>query len=96
MIFKKFTALFIVVLFLSIISVPTIISSIDNTIDISLCDGMGEEEEIENFKILLEPVFSNIESTPNVINKWDNIDLIDGFYSRPLLHIISPPPELQS
>jgi len=96
MIFKKFTALFVVVLFLSIICVPTIISSIDKSIDISVFDGVGEEEESENFKILLEPMLSNIESRLRVINKCNDIHLIDGVYSRPLLNIVSPPPELQS
>ena len=94
MIFKKLTALFIVVLFLSIISAPTIITSIDNSVDISMFDGLGEEEESENFKILIETMFTNMEQTDYSLLEKDRIDFTHGLYSKPLINIISPPPEI--
>ena len=94
MIFKKITALFIMVLFLSIISAPTIITSIDNSIDISMFDGLGEEEESENFKILLESQTINVVHTDYSLFEKDKIDFTHGLYSKPLINIISPPPEI--
>jgi hypothetical protein len=94
MIFKKLTALFIVVLFLTIISVPTIITSIDNSIDISMFDGLGEEEESENFKILIESQTVDVEQRDFSLLEKKRIDFTHGLYSRPLINIISPPPEI--
>ncbi|WP_411894139.1 hypothetical protein [Winogradskyella sp. A2] len=94
MIFKKLTALFIVVLFLTIISAPTIISSIDNSIDISMFDSLGEEEESENFKILIESQTVDVEQIDFSLLEKDGIDFTHGLYSKPLINIISPPPEV--
>lgn len=94
MILKKLTASFIVMLFLSIISAPTIITSIDNSIDISMFYGLGEEEESENFKILIENHITNVENTDYSLLENDNIDFKDGLYNKPFINIISPPPEV--
>ncbi|MCA0131103.1 hypothetical protein [Winogradskyella alexanderae] len=91
---KKLTAFFIVTLFLTIISAPTIITSIDNSIDISMLDGLGEEEESETFKILIQDQTTSAEQIDYSLLKKDRIVFTHGLYNKPLINIISPPPEL--
>lgn len=94
MIFKKLTALVFIVFFLTIISAPTIVSSIDKSVDISMFYGLGEEEESENFKILFEQTTIGLEEMGQLILNTINVEFTNGLYSNPLLNIILPPPEM--
>ncbi len=79
---------------MAIISAPTIVTSIDDSVDVSCFFGIGEEEESENLKLLFE---NNIEFSDDhhfVIKTRDNlIGYKFKTYPKPHLNLISPPPE---
>ena len=86
-------AVFFTILFMAIISAPTIITSFDDSVDISCFYGMGEEEESENLKLLFD---NNLENSDVLFVIKKNVHLI-GYtfktYPKPHLNLISPPPE---
>ena len=86
-------AVFFTILFMAIISAPSVIMSIDDSIDTTYIFGENEEEEKECFKLLFE-------ITPQVSGNYF-VDIINTNndcytfkkYSKPHLNLISPPPE---
>ena len=91
--FKKTVSIFFTVLFLSIISVPSIIVSIDDSIDISiLCSISEEEEETNNLKSL---VSEKDEYTDSYRVSFKNQKLGYHFkkYPKPHVNLIIPPPD---
>ncbi|WP_339751379.1 hypothetical protein [uncultured Winogradskyella sp.] len=82
---------------MAIIVAPTIITSMDDSVDISCFFGIGEEEEEnENLKLLFE---NNLELSDDFFVIKTNTNLI-GYafktYPKPHLNLISPPPEFIS
>lgn len=90
---KKTIALFLSILFMALISAPSIISAIDDSVDISIMYSITEEEN-ENIKITLPD--SNINETENLFKNTGDKHLGYQYkkYSRPHLNLVSPPPEV--
>jgi len=91
---KYRVAIFFTILFMAMISAPTIITSFDDSVDISCFFGIGEEEEeSENVKLLIE---NSLELSEDQLALQTNVFLI-GYtfktYPKPHLNLISPPPE---
>jgi hypothetical protein len=94
---KYRSAIFFTILFMTIISAPTIITSLDDSVDISCFFGIGEEEEeSENVKLLIE---NDLEFSEDLFALQTNVHLI-GYtfktYPKPHLNLISPPPDFIS
>ena len=62
MTFKKYTALFFIVLFMSIISAPTLLLSMEKSVDTSVFFDNNEEEEKEDMKIVFEILSQNFDT----------------------------------
>jgi hypothetical protein len=91
--FKKTVSIFFTILFLGIISAPSIIVSIDDSIDISILSSISEEEEeTNNLKLVVSEIDEDIDFYP--VN-FKNQKLGRHFkkHPKPHLNLISPPPE---
>lgn len=94
---KYRAAIFFTILFMAIISAPTIITSIDDSVDISYFFGMGEEEEeSENLKLLFENSLELFEDYFIIKTRGNLIGYTFKTYPKPHLNLISPPPEFIS
>ena len=93
MILKKNIALFFMILFMSMISSPTIIASIDNSFDTSIFFNLNEEEEKESVKVLLEVVSLDVEDFFLDQTKTESDGYTYKTYPKPHLNLILPPPE---
>ncbi len=91
--FKKTVSIFFTVLFVGIISAPSIITVVDDSIDVSILYSLSEEEEeTKNLEII---VSENNEET-NLLGfslKFQNSSYQFKNYPKPHLNLISPPPE---
>ncbi|WP_411766331.1 hypothetical protein [Winogradskyella sp. A3E31] len=89
---KHKIAIFFTILFMAIISAPTIIMSVDNSADISIFYSLNEEEETESFKLL----FDKQEKSDHFVEMYSD-DHSTGYtfknYPKPHLNLVSPPPE---
>ena len=90
---KKNLALFFMIFFMLINSAPTILLSIDNSIDSSTIMGLGEEEEKEDIKLLFEFPSNDIEETTVKLVNLIDVDHTSKTYIKPHLNLIFPPPE---
>ncbi|MEP1487822.1 MAG: hypothetical protein ABJK28_05305 [Algibacter sp.] len=87
-------------LFLVLIATPTIVTFIDDSIDVSFFYDSGEEEEgnekseknKEKEVLLFE--FSFLESDFTDYETENNLEFFFKKYSKPHLNLISPPPQL--
>ena len=93
--FKHIIAIFFTILFMAITSAPTIIASVDNTIDISSFYGLNEEEENEEFKLLINIDELNEGHPIKEFSDALNIGYRFKSYSKPHPNPILPPPELR-
>ena len=89
-------AVFFAIFFMGIASAPSIIMSIDDSVDISFFYGENEEEEKENFKLLFEISSSSIESCFVNVNAIMTTIYTFKSYPKPQLNLILPPPEFIS
>ncbi|ARV10766.1 hypothetical protein BTO05_09595 [Winogradskyella sp. PC-19] len=87
------TATFFALLFVIIVSAPTVIMSIDDSIDVTLFYGENEEEEKENLKLLFDVI--SLDSESQDISKTTTDSDVYTFkkYSKPNLNLIFPPPD---
>jgi hypothetical protein len=95
--YKTIVSSLFLILFLGFISAPTIIHSIDDTIDISFFYSVSEEEErghqtIKNFEIITSD-FNTSELLFTSKVKVNAIGYNFKTYPKPHLNLISPPPE---
>lgn len=86
-------AVILTILFMALITAPTIILSLDDTYDVSCFYSINEEEENENLKL----VFEKISLDPEFLIE-DNVNShLIGYtfkhYPKPHLNLISPPPD---
>ncbi|TJY38165.1 hypothetical protein [Pontimicrobium aquaticum] len=90
---KKAIALIFSILFVALISAPSIISAIDDSVDISILYSITEEEN-ENFKLTLPD--SDLSDTEKVFasNTTKQLEYRNKKYSTPHLNLSSPPPEV--
>ncbi len=93
MISKKAIASFFIVLFITITCAPTIIASLDNSIDTSVLFGLNEEEEIEDAKLLFEVMYFNNLDFDIDFSYTDEDFYTYKKYAKPYLNIIFPPPD---
>ncbi|RAJ12095.1 hypothetical protein [Olleya aquimaris] len=78
---------------MGLITAPSIIVAIDDTIDISIFYSISEEEEeIKNLKLF--PSLLDVEyNISDRLNYNQNLGYHYKTYPKPHLNIISPPPE---
>ena len=93
--FKHRIAVFFTIIFMALIAAPTVIMTIDDSVDISCFYSLSEEEN-ENIKL---PFDNNLQDSESlIIFKIDahSIGYAYKTYPKPHLNLISPPPELNS
>ena len=95
---KYIIAVFFTILFMAIITAPTIITSIDDSVDISCFFGIGEEgeEESENLKLHFENTLEHSDDLYVVKTDAHLIGYTYKTYPKPHLNLILPPPEFIS
>lgn len=89
---KQTIAILLTVLFMALISAPSIIVAIDDSVDTSMFYGITEEEN-QTFKLTLTKGFGELQNffvTPN--KQYSGYQ--HKTYPKPHLNLISPPPEL--
>ena len=92
---KRGISLVFSILFLLFIGLPTILTMVDNTIDISLIISTPDDEESEknlDFQVLFQQVKSN-NSGIGLSKLKNNLLYYSKKYGKPYLDIISPPPD---
>lgn len=89
---KKSIAIFFTIIFVALISAPSIIVAIDDSVDVSIFYNVTEEEN-ENIKLSFSYIdFIKLEN----IFKTDAKEYLGYYfknYPKPHLNLISPPPE---
>ena len=91
--FQHKVAIFFAILFMAIISAPSIIMSVDDSIDITFFYGENEEEEKENFKLLFEMSSLSLEDCVIITSDANATIYTFKSYPKPQLNLILPPPE---
>ena len=94
MLVRKCFASFFLVVFMAMISAPSIISTIDSSIDISMFYNINEEEEKQVLKLFFERVNGNIHLQSLVFDGSASQEYRIGSYMNPYLGQFSPPPEV--
>ena len=96
---KSLLAIFFSFVFLSLVIAPTILMSIDNTIDISFIYDISEEEEEKGkegnkeIEVFVVEFASEVEGFLTSINRG-HLEYAFKTYQKPHLNLIFPPPEL--
>nr|WP_321228976.1 hypothetical protein [uncultured Psychroserpens sp.] len=89
---RKIIAILFSVLFVALITAPSIIIAIDDSVDVSIFYSITEEEEKETLKVF--PMNElNEEDYFLTSNSNDNLGYFFKNYLKPHLNIISPPPD---
>lgn len=94
---RKTASFFFTILFLALISAPTIIHAIDDSADISLFYSLSEEEEkghetLKNIEVISSEInYNELFFASNI--KSNAIGYHYRTYPKPHLNLISPPPE---
>ncbi|MDO6491252.1 MAG: hypothetical protein ACSHW4_07730 [Cellulophaga sp.] len=90
--YKKIISIFFTVLFLAFLSAPTIITMVNDSVDISAFYSMSEEEEGHNAKKFLNSDnFSEIDIS--YVEEKSKQAYTSKKYPRPLINLVSPPPD---
>ncbi|MEH6536983.1 MAG: hypothetical protein V7719_11350 [Psychroserpens sp.] len=98
---KSLIAILFSLMFLSLVTAPTIVMAIDDTIDISFFYDISEEEEekgnennkeFEKFVVDLEIEIESFITS----NNREHLGYTFKTYPKPHLNLISPPPEFIS
>ena len=93
---KKIVSIFFINLFLLFLVAPTIITVIDDSIDVSVFYAVSEEED-KNPKKNIEVLFFDVDISETACATRENENDLIHFnkrYSKPHLNLISPPPKL--
>jgi hypothetical protein len=89
---RKIIAILFSVLFVALITAPSIIIAIDDSVDVSIFYSITEEEEKETLKVF--PMNElNEEDYFLTSSSNDNLGYFFKNYLKPHLNIISPPPD---
>jgi hypothetical protein len=91
--YRHSVAIFFTILFMALISAPSIITAMDDTFDVSIFYSITEEEETS--KILLEIKSIDAEHL-DFDSSNDNLGYYYNSYAKPQLNLIFPPPEFIS
>jgi len=90
---KKLISIFFTLLFVGLITAPSIIVAIDDSVDMSEFYSLSEEEE-ENKNVSLIFIVQDLEDSLSEHSDDDNIlEYFSKSYPKPHLNLISPPPE---
>jgi hypothetical protein len=89
---KKSIAIFFTIIFAALISAPSIITAIDDTVDVSIFYTVTEEEN-ENIKITFSD--SDVIKLEHIFitDIKENLGYYFKNYPKPHLNLIFPPPE---
>ena len=93
---KRGISLVFSILFLLFIGLPTILTMVDNSIDISLIISTTTDDEESEKNLDFQVMFSNVKSNNSGIAlSYSKISLLhcNKKYGKPYLDIISPPPD---
>ena len=91
---RHIKALYLAILFVVLISAPTIIMSIDSSIDVSSFYNVNEEEEHENLKIVFKNTALDTQTLFEAPISLNYIGFSFKHYSKPYVSVVSPPPEI--
>lgn len=95
---KSLISIFFTVVFVAFIGAPTIITLIDNNIDVSMFYASTEEEEKGNEKTKdYEKLFFETLETESTFlknEKEEDLEYMYKNYPKPHLNLIIPPPDL--
>ena len=90
---RKAVSIFFTVLFLALITAPSIIVVMDDSVDVSVFYSLSEEEE-ENKNLNLAFILENLEdSFLETSKKTDNLGYCFKSYPKPHQNLLFPPPE---
>lgn len=91
--YKKAISIFFTILFLGLITAPSIIMAIDDSVDISVFYSISEEEE-ESKNLKIFPSFGDLDYSFSEFFKYNTyLGYRYKIYPKPHLNLISPPPE---
>ena len=91
---KNRTAVLFAILFIVVVSAPTVLVSIEDSVDISCFLDIGEEEEeSKNLKLLFDKNFEQTEDLLVVKSNTHVIGYTFKTYPKPQLNLIVPPPD---
>ncbi|MEP5339107.1 MAG: hypothetical protein ABJL44_01445 [Algibacter sp.] len=94
---RSIISMFLSLLFVALIAMPTIITCVDDSIDISCFYASGEEEEKGSEKNKeIELLFFEVNTFDSdfaAIEVEDNLEYFFKAYTKPHLNLISPPPQ---
>lgn len=87
-------ALFLGLLFITIIAAPSVMLSMDDNADVTIFFGENEEEEKESLKLLFD--VETLDTEQNIVATYSNNSDQYFFKKYPLPHrnLVSPPPDL--
>lgn len=95
--FRKLISVFFVFVFLTFLAAPSIISYVDDSIDVSLFYAASEEEENGKERLIDLNVIVSKQSNQDLdYNDYSKYTIKKYFlkkYSNPYLNLIFPPPE---
>ena len=93
--FKKVIAICLTTIFMALVTAPSVISILDDSIDTSIFYSMAEEEENGKCKSLVSPF--SLQTHDGVSNFFDNTNQFYTYrfktYVKPHLNLVFPPPE---
>lgn len=95
---QKISAIFFLLIFSALITAPSLIMAIDNSVDISCLYSLNEEEEEKGHQKTKEGKMFYYESL-NLLDYIKGFDKVKQYsylfknYTKPHLNLISPPPE---
>lgn len=90
---RKIIAILFSVLFVALITAPSIIIAIDDSVDVSIFYSITEEEEEKETLKVFPMDELNEEDYFLTSNSNDNLGYFFKNYLKPHLNIISPPPD---
>ncbi|PKQ44986.1 hypothetical protein [Confluentibacter flavum] len=92
--FKKTIAISFTVIFMALIIGPSIIATLDDSIDTSIFYSLAEEEENCKSKIVVTfSLYNNDSLSDFTLNHYEFFTYQFKNYSKPHLNLISPPPD---
>ncbi|WOD45130.1 hypothetical protein [Hwangdonia lutea] len=91
---KNRISIFFSIIFIAFIAAPTVITIVDDSVDVSIIFSTAEEEE-KGFKIVFSNEKAN-ESDLAFTSSENNLGYYFKNYPKPHLNLISPPPEFIS
>lgn len=94
--FKRAIAIYLTTIFMALVTAPSVIAVLDDSIDTSVFYSMAEEEENGKCKSLVSPF--SLQTHEGVSNFFVNTNQFYTYrfktYVKPHLNSVSPPPEL--